>query len=140
MVDTLTYIHSLLLAINKIDQAFKAHFQTNNVLRAVRDKVIPKQGVFQINGKRGSYHFHGIGCKVTMGNLIVNYDYTPPGVCGGFSLYDLHQYIQGRQGKCDLALLENELKQMVIQGLLVYPEAAPNRTLYFETAFWKSII
>ena len=127
----ISFIENLVEDIMSLDACFKTLFQVDGVLRAVRKKVIPKEG--QIGNIQ--YYFHGIGCRVTFPNKTVNFDYSPASICGGFSTYDLLLYLRSQGLSVSEEEIKRELKKLEDTGDVFFPKISPNPNLYYLKRF-----
>jgi len=131
----ITIIRELVDDIVFLDSGFKKTFQTGDVLRAIREKKIPKEG--RIGYVK--YYFHGIGCRAVFPDRVVNFDYTPPSICGGFSEHDLLDYIKSRGIEIPEEVIKKELKKLEYAKEIFYPKISPNQYLFF-TKNYRPII
>eukprot|EP01132_Coremiostelium_polycephalum_P005883 gene5883-7323_t len=88
-------------------------YRVSDVLRAVREKQIPKEGTIQ----GGKYYFHGIGCRIIYANKVLNYDYSLQGHVGGVSKHDIIDYLKSIGEMVGEKDIEKALENLVQSGL-----------------------
>lgn len=135
-MELLQKIRSYVNEIQAIDTYFRETYLVTNVLEAIRHKIIPSDGVIF----EGEYYFHGIGCRVIFPNRVINYDYSPINIAGGFGLFDLFDYLKSIGEKYEHHYIEQKLHNLVQTGELIYPELPPNKSLYYLKSYENKLI
>lgn len=133
------FINQYVSYVAAIDEYFRLTYKVDDVLRAVRISIIPKQGEINLYGT-GKYSFHGIGCAVVWDTHSINYDYCPPRIAGGFSEYDLMDFIRSIGDKLEVEEVNSHLQNLERQGLIVKGDFEPKRNLYFKKATYSKIM
>lgn len=114
-------------------QEMQKTYQTSDLLKEWRLGNIPREGVLA-SGTR--FEFHGVGCFITVDDVVVNFDFGPENRCDGFDAWRLSLFASE---KADLYpdfssnkdLIEKELIQLEMQGLIFLPKWFPGRSLYY---------
>jgi hypothetical protein len=107
-------------------------YGVQDLFLAYRNAELPLSGVLQKPDK-GTYKFHGGGCYLKLGRQRVDIDFGPNGAVDGFEAGKLLRFSQEtlNSNLFTYESLRNALREMLEGGELVYPEAPPNRQLYF---------
>jgi len=109
--------------VKSIDEYFRNKYVVENVLRAVREKIILKEGNMDLFGY-AEYNFHGIGCRVRWENVTVNFDYSyyeNTFEIGLFSPFDIFEFIKSKNEDFELSLddIVIKLNRLVDENLLL---------------------
>jgi hypothetical protein len=114
----------------------REHFQTDDLLRGVRERTIPRRGTVDEHGL--TFNFHGIGCLIQQPDAIVDFDFGPNGRIGGFDSWRLLQFLESCNDYDTEQLpkeqLESEIQALVQSGAIVAPRLEPSpHLLYLAT-------
>ncbi|GHV58765.1 hypothetical protein FACS1894182_11780 [Bacteroidia bacterium] len=97
-MDLLREIEDYTVMVKSIDDFFKKKYAINDVLRAVREKLISKEGEIYLNGF-AEYNFHGIGCRIRWEDKTVNFDYSfyiEGFEIGMFASFDIFEFVKSK--------------------------------------------
>ena len=101
-----------------------------------KPRHIPPKGWLD-DAKAISYRFHGIGCCVEFGSVIVDFDFGPGGRRDGFDAWRLSQFARSTPNRSqfdDDESLHRELIQLLNAGELVRDgESLGSHLFYFPT-------
>lgn len=82
-------IAEYLAQVKKATDLLECSFGTKNILRLWRSKKIPQRGLVTDDV---TYELHGIGCRVYLSEICVDFDYGPDGRVDGFDPWRLYTY------------------------------------------------
>lgn len=82
-------ISEYLTQVKEATDLLEASFGTKNILRLWRSKKIPQRG--PVTGGI-TYELHGIGCRVYLSEICIDFDYGPDGRVDGFDAWRLYMY------------------------------------------------
>jgi hypothetical protein len=82
-------ITEYLAQVKKATDLLEHAFGTRNILRLWRSKKIPQRGPVTDDV---TYELHGIGCRVYLSDLCVDFDYGPDERVDGFDPWRLYMY------------------------------------------------
>ena len=82
-------ISEYLAHVKKATDLLEASFGTKNILSLWRSKKIPQRG--PVTGGV-TYELHGIGCRVYLSEICIDFDYGPDGRVDGFDAWRLYMY------------------------------------------------
>jgi hypothetical protein len=120
-------------SVARVVTALKAQAGNSDVLRAVVDGRLPRDGGF---GEGGEYRFHGVGCDATIDGVEVDFDFGPEGRHDGFDAWRLHVFAKNFPEFADLrelSAVESLLAQMEKLGLAHSPRWPPSAHLMYLT-------
>jgi len=114
----------------------REHFQTDDLLRGVRERTIPRRGT--VNEHELAFNFHGIGCLIQQPDATVDFDFGPDGRVGGFDSWRLLQFLESCNDYDTEELpqeqLESEIRILVQSGAILAPRLEPSpHLLYLAT-------
>lgn len=113
----------------------KDEFQISNecLLYAYRQKKIPKEG--KLLNHHVKFSFHGGGCYFEFESGTIDIEFGTDRRCDGFDSFRLHDFMLTNKifhiQVLELCLLEQELKEMYEDGIIVQPGLYPNPNLYY---------
>ncbi|AZF26044.1 hypothetical protein C4J90_1870 [Pseudomonas sp. R2-60-08W] len=82
-------ITEYLAQVKKVTDLFEHVFGTKNLLRLWRSKKIPQRGTVV---DEVTYELHGVGCRVYLSEICVDFDYGPDERVDGFDPWRLYLY------------------------------------------------
>jgi hypothetical protein len=126
--------------VARVVAALKAQAKDSDVLRAVVDGRLPRDGVLGEGGEGGEYRFHGIGCEATIEGVEVDFDFGPAGRHDGFDAWRLHLFAKNLPEFADfhqLSAVESLLARMEQLGLIHSPRWLPSPHLMYLTDVGK---
>ena len=82
-------ITEYLAQVKKATDLLELSFGTKNILELWRSKKIPKRGIVTDDI---TYELHGIGCRVYLSEICVDFDYGPDERVDGFDSWRLYTY------------------------------------------------
>ncbi|MEL7124348.1 MAG: hypothetical protein AAFO07_33240, partial [Bacteroidota bacterium] len=98
-----------------------------SILYAYKMRLIEKTGTLP-SEPEAKYFFHGVGCRVEFINCIIDFDFGPCGLYGGFDLYRLNEYLNSLSESkeyLDLKAKPKELKKtfekLILDGKIFKP-------------------
>jgi hypothetical protein len=81
------------------------------------------------------YFFHGIGCRVQTGNILVDWDYGNGGRTDGFDFWRLRSFVSDWKDKyvefCDEDLLKSVFQESINKGLIHQPFLSEQDDLFY---------
>lgn len=100
--DIKTYLIDYLEKARACTLELKAKTRDGDILRAVVQKEIPREGELACLGG-GQYFIHGIGCSIETSTVELNFDLSPDGDVSGFDPWKLWQFIRSSSNPgCEL--------------------------------------
>jgi hypothetical protein len=113
------------------------HFGEDDLLRAVRDRKIPKNG--SIDDYDVSFNFHGIGCRVEGKDANIDFDFGPDGMVGGFDSWRLLQFIESCENYDSKDFthekLDSDIRALVTSGVVLAPKLEPSPHLFYLAVY-----
>ncbi|UII73788.1 hypothetical protein LVW35_11670 [Pseudomonas sp. HN11] len=82
-------ITEYLAQVKKVTDLLEHSFGTKNILRLWRSKKIPQRGSVTDDI---TYELHGIGCRVYLAEICIDFDYGPDDRIDGFDPWRLYIY------------------------------------------------
>jgi len=132
--DILVLIASYVAAVRGAVAAIAVHLCTTSLLDAVRENPELRSGALD---STTTYAFHGVGCRVMMGDRTIDFDFGPNGAVGGFDAWRLWLFAvgdpKGFPRLQDVELLEAELRKLCADGAIRLPKSEPSPHLYYLT-------
>jgi hypothetical protein len=120
---------------NYLCNVLKDEFQINDesLLDAYRQKKIKKEG--KLLDFNITFSFHGGGCYFEFEGGTIDIDFGPNGRCDGFDSFRLFDFVETNkllESKVfDPYILEQELKKLYEEGIILRPRLYPNPDLYY---------
>jgi len=119
-------LHTLIVEYQrKVSEAcrlLRVRRQVDNPLGAWWDKKVPECGWLD-EEQWIRFRFHGIGCRVTFGHVVVDFDFGPGGRHDGFDAWRLATFAATAPGFAqfeDVDKLEAELAALASEGSLAH--------------------
>ncbi|MES2732081.1 MAG: hypothetical protein V4714_10045 [Bacteroidota bacterium] len=89
---------------NYISKSFELFQSTYGItippLIAFHQSLIPRKGIIPSEDSEITFWFHGVGCEVCFGDIIVDFDYISKDfVYKGFDIWKLHRFILSNKDK-----------------------------------------
>lgn len=82
-------ISEYLAHVKEATDLLEESFGTKNIINLWRSKKIPQRGPVTAGV---SYEIHGIGCRVYLSKICIDFDYGPDGRVDGFDPWRLYTY------------------------------------------------
>lgn len=82
-------ITEYLTQVKKATDLLEVSFGAKNILGLWRSKKIPQRGPVTASV---TYELHGIGCRVYLSEICIDFDYGPDGRVDGFDAWPLYMY------------------------------------------------
>jgi hypothetical protein len=116
---------------SELVKALQSQYPYENLLRAVIERKVPRQGVLQDDLR---FEFHGVGCRFETPSRKLDLDFGPECRCDGFDAWRLYLYANENNlgvGNPTLAEIEEGLIQLERAGEVQKPRTDPSPHLYY---------
>lgn len=135
---TIAFVEDYLHHVRKVCELFETQLGATMPRQAYRSGRIPAHGVL---GDEGSieYRFHGNGCEVFFGDVLVDFDFGPGDRVDGFDQWRLSRFVKSRADEYpelqNPVALKRAFGALKSAGLIVCPRWSPGPHLsYFAHA------
>jgi hypothetical protein len=131
-----TTLHIIEDYVSRVRQSVKllqTRFGEDDLLRAVRDRKIPKRGSIDDYGI--TFNFHGIGCRIDGKDANIDFDFGPDGTVGGFDSWRLMQFIENSANYDSKMFtqekLDSDIQDLVTSGVVLALKLEPSPHLFY---------
>ncbi|QDU78371.1 hypothetical protein Pla110_00720 [Polystyrenella longa] len=134
MTTTLDIIEHYLSGVRDNVNAICDHYGVDDLWLNQEDRI-PCSAIIDCPAKRIRFSFHGVGCRMQVGNQIYDFDFGPDGRIDGFDAFRLSLYIQSRNKNDEKKFTEEQLQtdidSLVTKGGAIKPKWEPGPHLYY---------
>lgn len=124
----LALIHEYVAAVERAVPLLIEATGSAEPLVAVRSGGFPRSGVLPGGS---TYRFHGVGCEVSVGGVVVDFDWGPAGRHGGFDAWRLARFSEQGDTPQSESAIETELEELARDGVIEAPQLDPSPHLYY---------
>ncbi|MEZ4300252.1 MAG: hypothetical protein R3B70_35220 [Polyangiaceae bacterium] len=127
----LTLIRRYLETTSRLVTEMQRELGHRDLLRAVNGRLLARDGALK-GGAR--YSFHGVGCEIDDGTLVVDLDFGPDARFDGFDAWRLASFASQFPELAsfhDPNVVKRNLEELHVAGRIIFPRWEPSPHLYY---------